>query len=298
MRSQHNFTGTVVAALKVNVMGEKGDHDTLRQLREEVEDSLEDLDYTAVTDLAEAVNAGLGSEEYSGLVAWLAAQLGESLQDTEQGSPAWLMEVSELLRELGCPHPQLTSGPVEERLATASARLLLLEFLTAELLAARMVAAVPPPGPPSPPEAAPLQALLVALGLPRPPPGTSPAQIWEKVAGRVREVQPAPAPALLQSKLTHTQWEEVERLAAVLETNYSLRREMLLARLDATVQSFTWSDRVEGAGREGEVGDMLRSRRTRLQDIPAVGPADILAAREDAAIVEKVSSSRARQNTR
>ena len=36
----------------------------------------------------------------------------------------------------------------------------------------------------------------------------------------------------------------------------SLRRQMLLTRLDATIQSFTWSERMKG--REGEIGDMYR----------------------------------------
>ena len=31
---------------------------------------------------------------------------------------------------------------------------------------------------------------------------------------------------------------------------------MLLTRLDATIQSFTWSERMKG--REGEIGDMYR----------------------------------------
>merc|ERR1712098_808736 len=96
--------------------------------------------------------------------------------------------------------------------------------------------------------------------------------------------------------LTGDQWKLIDQIAEGLNEDYSLRRRMLLTRLDATVQSFTWSDRMKG--REGEIGDMYRSRRSRLAENPGVGVADMLAAREDATIVEKVCSSQARQNTK
>ena len=43
---------------------------------------------------------------------------------------------------------------------------------------------------------------------------------------------------------------------------------------------------------------MYRATRERLLDTPAVGIPDLLAAREDVAVIEKVSSSYSRQNTR
>ena len=59
-----------------------------------------------------------------------------------------------------------------------------------------------------------------------------------------------------------------------------------MARLDATVQSFAWSDRM--VGKQGEIGAMYRERREGMGDTPNVDLVDLLAAREDVAIVEKV----------
>lgn len=39
----------------------------------------------------------------------------------------------------GCPHSVLTEGAVSQRLATPETRLLLLDFLLAEIMAARMI---------------------------------------------------------------------------------------------------------------------------------------------------------------
>ena len=80
----------------------------------EVQDCLDDLGYTGVSELSKAVEAGLESAEFTGLVTYLAQELGElaSLEDrlleTEVTSQAWSLELSSLLRELGCPYTALT----------------------------------------------------------------------------------------------------------------------------------------------------------------------------------------------
>lgn len=43
-----------------------------------------------------------------------------------------------------CPHSQLTEGVVSQRLGDAESRLMLLDFLLAELMAARMISAAKP----------------------------------------------------------------------------------------------------------------------------------------------------------
>ena len=83
-------------------------------LETEVQDCLDDLGYTGVSDLSKVVEAGLESTEFTGLVTYLAQELGElaSLEDrlleTEVTSQAWSLELSSLLRELGCPYTALT----------------------------------------------------------------------------------------------------------------------------------------------------------------------------------------------
>ena len=83
-------------------------------LETEIQDCLDDLAYTGLTDLRQAVEAGLESAEFTSLVTYLAQELGDlaSLEDrlgeTEVESQAWSMELSSLLRELGCPYSVLT----------------------------------------------------------------------------------------------------------------------------------------------------------------------------------------------
>ena len=89
-------------------------------LETEVQDCLDDLGYTGVSDLSKAVEGGLESAEFTGLVTYLAQELGElaSLEDrlleTEVTSQAWSLELSSLLRELGCPYTALTQVSLNE----------------------------------------------------------------------------------------------------------------------------------------------------------------------------------------
>ena len=60
------------------------------------------------------MEAGLESAEFTDLVTYLAQEVGEvanledRLLETEVTSQAWSMELSSLLRELGCPYSVLT----------------------------------------------------------------------------------------------------------------------------------------------------------------------------------------------
>jgi len=287
--------------------------DDLNQMLSDVQDSLEDICYSEITDLDSAVENGLQSQDFTKLVCFLVREvsslsgLEDQIQDPDVGGEGWIMELSSLLRELGCPHNILTEGPVTKRLETRRSRLILLDFLMSELMAARMIALNKPTQSldiqiTESPTAAALKQMLLALGFPKPPDNITPLQLWEKVTSKVQEVTTkAPSsllgsPLLSKKVLTGDQWKLIDQIAEGLNDDYCLRRRMLLTRLDATVQSFTWSDRMKG--REGEIGEMYRNRRSRLAENPGVGVADMLAAREDATIVEKVCSSQARQNTR
>ena len=84
------------------------------ELASEVQDCLDDLGYTGLTDLSKAVEAGLESAEFTSLVTYLAQELVElagledRLLEPDVSSEAWRMELSSLLRELGCPYTVLT----------------------------------------------------------------------------------------------------------------------------------------------------------------------------------------------
>ncbi len=51
----------------------------------------------------------------------------------------WRVEVSSFLKEIQCPYGQFYEGPLEPRLSKMEDRFLLLDYLLAELLAARMM---------------------------------------------------------------------------------------------------------------------------------------------------------------
>jgi len=283
------------------------------QMVEEIQDSLEDLGYDKISDVGGAVRGGLDNEEFTDLVSYLSNEL-KHLEGLEEGlgqfkkggdQQGWKMELSSFLRELGCPHKQLIEGDVSERFTTEKSRLILLDFLLTELMASKMIACNKPKDTMNikmeeSSTAAALKTMLLALGFPKPPDNITALQLFDKVNGKVREMHGKASVELLSKPifmgvLSPQQWERLEEIQAALNSEYLLRRRMLLTRLDATIQSFAWSTKVKE--REGEIAGMYGRIRSVLKDKPIVGIADVLAAREDAAIVEKVSSSKARTNT-
>lgn len=50
---------------------------------------------------------------------------------------------------------------------------------------------------------------------------------------------------LLKVRLSDKQWENVHRINMTLSDEYKTRREMLLKRLDVTIQSFMWSEKAK-----------------------------------------------------
>ena len=47
---------------------------------------------------------------------------------------------------------------------------------------------------------------------------------------------------LLKARLSDKQWEQILKINDSLVLEYQMRREMLLKRLDVTIQSFMWAD--------------------------------------------------------
>ncbi len=50
---------------------------------------------------------------------------------------------------------------------------------------------------------------------------------------------------LLKARLSDKQWDNVKYINQALVQEYECRREMLVKRLDVTIQSFNWSDRAK-----------------------------------------------------
>lgn len=50
---------------------------------------------------------------------------------------------------------------------------------------------------------------------------------------------------LLKSRLSDKQWDTVLEVNEAMAQEYHVRREMLLKRLDVTIQSFMWGDKAK-----------------------------------------------------
>jgi len=44
---------------------------------------------------------------------------------------------------------------------------------------------------------------------------------------------------------TDDEWKEIDYISQALEQDYARRRQMVIQRLDLTVQSFTWSEQLQ-----------------------------------------------------
>ncbi|XP_067011250.1 protein FAM98B [Anabrus simplex] len=288
-------------------------------MENDILDTLEDLGYTGpLLDegcLEKAVEGGPKSVEFTGLVEWISKELKSLCQleehvnaiSTAEDSSAFLLELSSFLKELGCVYSCLTTGHMSERLDSRKKRLLLLDFLLTELEAARMVSINKPDTSKSmqvhlseSSTANDLKTMLIALKFPKPPANITPALLFGKVEQKMKEVLSKASPELVGSplfkgELSDRQWQQLAELQAELQEEYHIRREMLIKRLDVTIQSFQWSERVRQ--REDEIAALFLQRRKGLVLEPDVHLSDLLAARDDLAIIEKTSSASVRKNT-
>lgn len=85
--------------------------------------------------------------------------------------------------------------------------------------------------------------MLIALQFGKPPDNISVDQLFNKLEGKLKTIV-ASAPAdllgkpLIIGELSSSQWEKLDQLQKDMNEEYRIRREMLLKRLDVTIQSF------------------------------------------------------------
>ncbi|XP_018015523.1 protein FAM98B isoform X2 [Hyalella azteca] len=286
----------------------------------EVLDVLEDLGYeepladnTALSKLIDGNDGGPKCPAFTKLVAWATGELRVLLQLEEHVNAtagpddhaSFCMEVSAFLKEMGCPHPALMEGSATDRLSNRKGRLLLLHFILIELMAARMTQAHSPQQGlklkmTETSQAKDLKQLLVTLGFPKPPNNITPQQLFGKAHQKLTEVLKKAPPSLVGKPLFHEtlsekQWNMLQEIQDEMFQEYTMRRQMMIKRLDLTFQSFQWSD--QGKSRENDLVEAFLSRRDRLQETPDVSLGHLLAAREDLAVLEKTSNASVRKNT-
>ncbi|CAF1004687.1 unnamed protein product [Adineta steineri] len=289
-------------------------------------DSLNDINYNGeIKDenkLEEVLNSNLKSVQflpYTKLIAWLTQELngfysiGEFVQviNSINDINNFLIELGGFLRDYGCPYRNLLDN--ENRLNDRLSRIQLLDFLCTEIQAAKMNKSfkrdIITNGTDNSTnkkqyesdEARDLKALLMALGFPRPPAGITAAQVCTKVHTKVSELLKTLSPKYMGQPLLHTnmsenQWNQIHKINKILYGDYKTRRELLLKRLDVTIQSFKWADRLKD--KNDEISNAFMSKRKALSAEPNVKIEDIMAARDDLCHMEKTCGTKEMALTR
>lgn len=282
-------------------------------------DSLEDLGYSGPLlnddDFDKEIADGAKSVKFTEVVAWLSNELNtvckmednvNSITDPDDWN-TFQLELSAFLKEMNCPVQALTEGAMSQRLLSKENKLLLLGFLCSELEAARMIKVTVPDSSALQVQvresttAKDLKILLVTLGFGKPPPNITPAQLFSKAEAKLRELVPKVGAEVMSSKplfaggLSEKQWFALGKLHEQMQDEYRLRRETLIKRLDLTIQSFKWSERLKGL--EDKIMQAYQPRRCLMVAEPSVTIGDVLAAREDLAVIDKTSSAAVRKHT-
>ncbi|OWR42941.1 FAM98A protein [Danaus plexippus plexippus] len=151
---------------------------------------------------AKALEVGPKSLEYTKLVHILAEELkmlcsleeNVSIMNDSDESSSFLLELSSFLKELGCPYKKLVTGHMSSRLQTKEDRILLLDYLVSELMAARMVSVdcvkentgmqiVMQESQ----TAKDLKDILITLKFNKPPPNISPDMLFAKLEAKLKD---------------------------------------------------------------------------------------------------------------
>ncbi|VDP25174.1 unnamed protein product, partial [Onchocerca flexuosa] len=113
----------------------------------------------------------------------------------------------------------------------------------------------------------------------------------EKQMNKCKE-KPRP---LFTASVTDTQWEKIAVINEKLVQEYRSRIMLLLKRLDITIQSFTWSDRIKKM--QDKLHEIYRPQREQIMITSNVGMDDLLAATNSLLKVDKIISEKERKRT-
>ncbi|XP_012554799.1 protein FAM98A isoform X1 [Hydra vulgaris] len=268
-------------------------------------EALQSLEYNgelcSYATLKEAVYEKNVPQSFRNLVVWLAShiKMDIDLKENVSGDPATFdLDVKGLVRELGCPYTEVIQS---NRFETAESRLFLLDFLASELQACRMtkdhikdqnqmehsqenssilticVQTI-------------FNVLKISMNT------TQPFVAIETSLKKLLSTLPNDyiPPPLLKKSLSQNQWDLVSKINDGLCQEYRLRRELLIKRVDVTIQSFTWTEKMKK--KVDEVSESFNSIRSALQPHSLTSIADVLAARTDLCTIERTSSGKARDS--
>lgn len=268
--------------------------------------------------LTSALEEGPRSPDFREVVCWLTQELHvlrktDEKVDKEVVEPSeFAMELSAMLKELGCPYEKFLAGALSERFESKQSCMDLLEYLITELMAIKMSLKLKPVAQTyvinkfETDTARAMEMLTKDIGLGKPPENVSPKAFFDKINFKVEELLRIISPniicaPLMKTKvnLTEAQWKKLDEIHADLDAEYNMRRQVLLTRLEVTIQSFQWADRMRN--RENEIVQRFQKKFNELDEFKYGGKDTniiaLLAARSDLAIIEKTSSANVRKNT-
>lgn len=262
-------------------------------------------------DFASIVSKGFEDVEFCHLLHDLCVEL-KVLYDLEE-SPykidsvsevkTFLYELSVFLMELECSLDEITVGSLEERFNTPEKRFALIFFLISELKCARCVAAVELQKPvevvPDKPLVTTVCNAMKTLGVSTPQPGGDISQIIGsinvEIGRRLQSCSTRPTP-IFTSQMNEYKWSTVDQICHQLAADCYARNLLLVKRIDVTVNSFLWCERVRK--NEAEIRSLFVRRREDMSKIKSPDAASLLAATTDILRIEQASSSRLRRNTK
>lgn len=274
---------------------------SVNQMEHSILEALQSLEYNgelcSYATLKEAVHEKTVPQSFRNLVVWLAShiKMDIDLKENISGDDATFdLDVKGLVRELGCPYTEVIQS---NRFDTAESRLFLLDFLVTELQACRMTKdhnQMEHSQENSSILTICVQTIFNVLKISMDT--TQPFVAIETSLKKLLSTLPKDyiPPPLLKKSLSQNQWDLVSKINDGLCQEYRLRRELLIKRVDVTIQSFTWTEKMKK--KVDEVSESFNSIRSALQPHSLTSIADVLAARTDLCTIERTSSGKTRDS--
>ncbi|CAG9540448.1 unnamed protein product [Cercopithifilaria johnstoni] len=259
-------------------------------------------------EIEDIQKAGIEDLRFCKLIEWMCNEISAlyGLNETVHALTGpdnmefFFLELSSMLSELECPIEALTHGPIVERFRSIENQTKLLNFLISHMKCARLTALnelhEKTPEYKSD-EALHLESAFMAVGVDQLPAGTAEKVLLtlkDLVEKKMDKCKEKPRP-LLTASLSDTQWEKIEALNEKLVQEYRTRIMLLIKRLDVTIQSFAWSDRIKKM--QDKLHEIYRPRREQIAVTSNVGMDDLLAATSSLLTVDRINSEKERRRT-
>lgn len=258
--------------------------------------------------LKDTINSGKVDAPFMQLIVWLATKLKDFCQLEEtvtDNRETFILDLKGFVRELGFPYNDVLQ---RYGLSNATGKLFVLDFLVSELQACHMYASAHCDDDDVNADgqmdvdlnaaAVCVQTITDVLDVPA---TSNVAKLFDDIKSKLKQkLSTLPenylSEPLLTKNLSSKQWEEVSKINDAMCQEYKMRRKVLIKRVDVTIQSFTWSDKLKNSTEE--VSQAYQPIRSLLVEDSLTSISDVLAARKDLCVIQKTSSGDVREGTK